>query len=491
MTATLRALGAMPAAPADGDAAQLPIDPHLAQLPSSQPLEPSQTPSSPERRKLRRRPKIRPRQPARGSVYDLLCRNAGTSLFLRPLFWTDAHTRILGVRFRELPRCNLPVPADVEGSPPSRGQMRPSAAAIQLSQALSELVLASSPLHGSMAVKTVLATLWPDAFPKGRALPDMHLFFGGRVYREAVRTQVVWDSPAAGGGASASTSRDSFMTASTDLAESFVDATPADSTPPNIPYPASVPIMCYLGKEQIRTMRRTIFRVAQGPRGYWNGPVWRLQQLRSKMLMPSDADRDPHLAGIFLAMAQRHFYPVPPRSSRRDHSWATPDGAAPCHPTFHDVRLRVLTHDADTSDFIVYTATVTAGFLQRFHDPFSAPAGDAPGDVPGLDIEYTRVPVWPMVGLRERMGRALGEDVVGPFDPDEMETWQRGREDGEDDDEVELEKRGRAGKRRREALSEVFNDSFEDDEGDETAGEPAVSAKKRCLSEGAQVGVVV
>lgn len=199
------------------------------------------------------------------------------------------------------------------------------------------------------------------------------------------------------------------------------------------------------------------------------------------MLMPSDPDQDPHLVGIFLAMAQRHFYGLLRPLQRREHLWNLSRPSE--RPTFHDIGLRILTHDNDTAEFIVYSTTVKADFLKRFDDPFAAPT-DADGALPGMHIEYSRVPIWPILGLRERLGKALGQDIVGPFDPDQIETW-------EDEEEDVDSTPSKPPKRKREALSEVLNGSFEEDPSDESgADEPALTGKKRCLSEGAPVGMV-
>lgn len=412
--------------------------------------------------------------PSRNSIYDLMHQHAGSSLFVRPLFWTEQHCDLLGVRFRELPRCDSPLPSEAAGTLPSRGHMRPSQAIITLSEALTEILMPSSQSHtlSSNAVKIVLETLWPKPFSKVRFLPDLHLFFGRRVYRDAVRVQVMWNF-----STDVWDSYESFRSVSTRPAESF-GLTSASSSPGH--NPIGLPMMCYLGKNQLATMRRSVFRVAPGPKNTLNEPVWRLQQLRAKMLTPSNDDQDPHLVGVFLAMAQRHFYGLPGPSLRREHAWE-PRGI-PLNPTFYDLTLRILTQDNDTAEFMIYTATVTAKFLQRFHDPFNTPE-DESGKVPGLDIQLTRVPIWPILGLRERMGKALGEDVVGPFDPNDIETW----EDSDDDSDVTT----KSGKRKRRALSEVLNGSFEDDTSDEGADEPALAAKKRCLREGSAVGVVI
>ncbi|OBS15718.1 hypothetical protein FPOA_13501 [Fusarium poae] len=91
----------------------------------------------------------------------------------------------------------------------------------------------------------------------------------------------------------------------------------------------------------------------------------------------------------------------------------------------HDLKLRIITHDNETREFIVYTGNVTKSFLRKFHHPFRAPRDDGDAASPGLRIEYTRVPIWPLVGLRERLGKALGHEIVGAFDENEMETWEK------------------------------------------------------------------
>ncbi|KAH6879785.1 hypothetical protein B0T10DRAFT_551887 [Thelonectria olida] len=80
----------------------------------------------------------------------------------------------------------------------------------------------------------------------------------------------------------------------------------------------------------------------------------------------------------------------------------------------------------------------------------------------------THVPIWPILGLRERLGKALGHDVVGPFNSYEMETWEK--------DAEKLEKN----KRKREVRSDVLNGSFEDYSNDK----PTPSAKKRYRKRG-------
>ncbi|KAF7561599.1 hypothetical protein G7046_g2542 [Stylonectria norvegica] len=426
---------------------------------------PFKTPS--QRKQLRRR---RIHRPAKNSLYDLIHQHAGTSLFVRPICWTDLHSEVLDTRWTELPPCDTPKPAAVPGSPPSRGHMRPSQTIITLCDSLTQILLPETvhPIISSNAARTLLMTLWPGSFGKAHYLPELHLFFGGRVYRDAVRTQLMWNFPSS----ETKSSYSSFMSVSTRAADSFTPSTQPCSPPQTS---ANLPMMCYIGKNQLASIRRSLFRVASAPDRTSNDPVYRLQQLRAKQLVPSNSDHDAHFVGIFLAMAQKHFYATPEPSLRRD-SPITPGKAIPPCPNFQDVTLRILTHDNKTAEFIVYTGFVTARFLRQFHDPYKAPKG-GDGEMEGIKISYTKVPIWPILGLRERLGKALGQDIVGPFDEEEMETW---------DSDVEEEK-DESSKRKREPLSEVLNRSFDED----TDEEPALSSKKRCLGDGAPVGIVM
>lgn len=134
-------------------------------------------------------------------------------------------------------------------------------------------------------------------------------------------------------------------------------------------------------------------------------------------------------------------------------------------PNFRDVTLRILTHETDIYNFIVYTAYVTKEILEKFHNPFKATQGEEKTELSGIKIEFTRVPIWPVLGLRERLGNALGHDVVGEFNDKEMETWEKDPEKHE------------GGKRKRE-VSEVLGNSSDGDSGDG----PLFGAKKCCLT---------
>ncbi|KAJ4176770.1 hypothetical protein NW767_015337 [Fusarium falciforme] len=208
---------------------------------------------------------------------------------------------------------------------------------------------------------------------------------------------------------------------------------------------------------QLVSSRNRCLRVRSGPRGTVNDPVARLQEVNARKLVPSSSRRDPYLAGVFLAMAQSHFYPHlsfrNTQKRRIDRRERLPSSS------LKDVKLQILTHDTATSAFIVYTAHITKEFLRRFNDPFKALPDDSGATMSGFKIEYTSVPLWPFVGLRERLGKAFGQDVVGLFNADEMETWTRAPE----------ESRNGTGKRR------VAKSSL----GEEPADEPAHVAKRQ------------
>lgn len=227
-------------------------------------------------------------------------------------------------------------------------------------------------------------------------------------------------------------------------------------------------MVCYMGKAQLASIRRNMYRIHPGPDGLINEPVLSLQQKRSKNIQPKNPDEDAYIAGVLLAMAQKHFYARPHFfSTFRKTAFSPGRDAKP----FRDVKVRLMTHDCETAEFIIYTATVTATFLERFRRPHRVPRSAETEDDLGMTINYARVPIWPILGLRERLGKALGEDVVGDFDPTVMETWE------EDDVETPVSN----GKRKRAALDEVFNGSFEDT--DEDPSSP-VHAKKQRLEQG-------
>jgi hypothetical protein len=246
-------------------------------------------------------------------------------------------------------------------------------------------------------------------------------------------------------------------------------------------------MLCYIGRNQLASIRKCIFRVAIGPDNNPNIPVQRLQQLRAKLLVPEDADKDAHFVGIFLAMAQRHFYTPPIRTLTRESSLGLQKSTSR-RPDFQDVKMRILTHDNETSEFLVYTGHVTAQFLDRFFDPSGA-FYDKDGAIAGMKIEFTRVPIWPILGLRERLGKALGEDIVGPFDSDLMETWEEDSSGSSSESRFsEPQDRGANVKRKR-TIPTALDGSLDEDSDEDRS---PMGDKKRCLSEERNlVGVAV
>ncbi|RYP34255.1 hypothetical protein DL767_004378 [Monosporascus sp. MG133] len=214
-----------------------------------------------------------------------------------------------------------------------------------------------------------------------------------------------------------------------------------------------------LCRSQLNHVRRNCFRVLAGPNRIYNGPVHRLQALRSKMLMPKNQDEDQYILAVMIALAQQAAYSEI-ASSR-----------AAFNP--RDLKIRVLSTSEDDDSFIVYTAIVPAAFLRMFHEPEKAPRGDTK-----IQISYAQVPIWPVLGLKERLGQALGSEVVGDFDALNMETY---------DDELPPTPETPSPKRRREVLTEVFNASFSEDRDSDSPLEAL--GKRRRLEEG-RVGVV-
>lgn len=177
--------------------------------------------------------------------------------------------------------------------------------------------------------------------------------------------------------------------------------------------------MAFFSKELLEDKRRNkLYAAAPGPKGCPNKAVNRLMELRINKILPTNRDHDPLLIATFLAMAQKQFYPPTPPIRR----WANRHEArgAPM-PEFKDVKLRVITGNSG-SEISVYTAVVTAAFLERFHMPTKSPRNNAGGI--GMTIEHTKVPVWPLLGLKERLARTLGTDFIGEeLDQQGMETW--------------------------------------------------------------------
>ncbi|EPE07995.1 hypothetical protein F503_00778 [Ophiostoma piceae UAMH 11346] len=367
--------------------------------------------------------------PDPGSLYDILRENCGRSLFVLPILWTDIHPRLLRTDFI----ANEPILDAIHLSPPmssgtTKGtRSQPSSADEELSCDLTSLLSAHDmrPFSKSRAIKNVLSTLFQTPFSRPKSNSDLDLHFGDRVFRKAVRIPVLWSSPSGVGS--------SFDSAATRVISSFGHASSSarennDFRGPSFTHSSSQgaldgPTVAYINRSHLSMIRQNLFRIVPGPEGgdVDNTPVSRLQYLRSKQLMPTDRDRDPYLMGVFLGMAQAHFYEsAPSRIASQVMWWNSAQRNCRMTPVteFRDVKLRILTHDDETSDFMVYTTTVTADFLRKFAEP-TKNTETSDEAARRMKIELTRVPVWPILGLRARLGKALGTDLVGDLEEKE------------------------------------------------------------------------
>ncbi|KAI1846495.1 hypothetical protein JX266_007392 [Neoarthrinium moseri] len=388
--------------------------------------------------------------PERGSLWDTMRDHQGTSLFVLPICWTDLHTRLLGCRFvrRPTPATSTQPPT----SSPRRSPPRASSTVVGIGRDLETLLADQTPRNvvtKTRALRNIVSTLFPTHMCKPKSNAELSIRFGSRVYAKATRAQVIWKHPDASMSFDSATTWTSSRTPS-QLLESM-----------NVRVASDAPVLAYVSRSNLNHIRHNCFRVVPGPRMSYNGPVHRLQTLRSKNLIPSNLDEDPHFVATIIALAQQMVYA---------------DGLKGKTIAPRDVTVRLFTTSEDDKSFIIYTATVPAAFLMMFHEPEKAPKGD-----PALNIEYTHVPVWPVLGLKERLGEVLGKEVVGDFDPLNIETFP------DEEEEIMSVAAITSPKRRREVLSEVLNVSFSEDREPNTSDGINIMGKRRCLEEGVAV----
>lgn len=399
----------------------------------------------------KRSPRRHHTAPEIGSLWDIMHDHQGTSLYVLPICWTDMHTRLLGCRFVKQGPQQTPVPA-ASSSP--RRSPRTSATVVDIGSDLDSLMARDTPrniLSKTRALRNVISTLFPKNLCKPKTNAELSLRFGNRVYQKATRAQVVWKHHDASMSFDSATTWTSSRSPSQLLASMSVNIA------------GDAPVLAYVSRSNLNHIRHNCFRIIQGPNRTPNTPVHRLQTLRSKNLLPSNLDEDPHFVATIIALAQQQVYL---------------DGARSSVMTPKDVTVRLFTTSEEDEAFIIYTATVPAAFLMMFHEPHKAPKASTE-----LKIEYTHVPVWPVLGLKERLGQVLGSDVVGDFDPLNIETFP------DDDQQITSVAETVSPKRRREALSEVLNASFSEDRESNATEELHIINKRRCLEEG-RVGVV-
>lgn len=275
---------------------------------------------------------------------ELIRRNPGINLLVPPSLWGKTHAELLGITLKKRAPVEHPTPVSEPGSKPSKGLLRPSTTISELAHSLSELLQPTSAHPDpSLHVGIVLGLLYPNVFGNAEQKPKLDLIFGNRRGRVAV--PLMWNYP------------------------DSADKTGSLSTPRStVPAKPAMPMVCYVDTAKAS----------------------------SRQPLPM------YLAGVFIAMAQKHFATTP-------------------QPAYVDLTLRIVTHDSKAKAFIVYTGHVTTKLLQRFAYPYEAPM-DYANQVDGLEIEKTPVPMWPILGCKERLGQAMGEEVVGPVNPALMET---------------------------------------------------------------------
>ncbi|KAK1833957.1 hypothetical protein QBC39DRAFT_344793 [Podospora conica] len=374
-----------------------------------------------------RRPKIT--QPQVGSLYDIMHDNAGTSLYNYPICWTDLHAQLLGAHFQELPAIVKPVPSNVPGR-----CLEPSSMGRAITADLHLLVKKTIPQPAWMptklkAIRMVLAKLFPETLSRAQTSVELDVYFGTRRVKGAVRLPCVWRTPY---GPVFS----SFDSLPTIPAGSF-DGPPAGARDTITDYAPNQPILAYVNRTQLTSIRAGCCRVHLGPNGSPNKPVAGLQRLRYKNMLPANPEHDAYIAGIMLAMAQSHFYHISTSrpSSRRSSSPRGSNGSG-TRPMvivddFHDIEVRVITHDEGDDanpNFMIYSAVVTATFLERFRHPERAPALQEGEETNGIQITHTTVPFWPILGLKERLAQALGSQIGGQAasdDPNHIGLWDQ------------------------------------------------------------------
>ncbi|KAM7188636.1 hypothetical protein V8F33_010501 [Rhypophila sp. PSN 637] len=366
------------------------------------------------------RARLRLTRPERGSLYDIMHEHVGRALYVLPICWTDFHIQALGVQFLESPTIETPVPDYIPGR-----WLEPSHLAKTITKELHTLVRDNYQLISrTRAMKFIMNQFFPDTLSHADSDIDLDMYFGQRVFRKAVRVHCLWKSPRAG-----EHSFDSTTTMpSTDLGGRSPSPGVASDVGPN------KPILAYLSRRTLAVNRHYLYRVSHGPRDdNANDAVTSLQRLRSKMLVPKNINHDSYIVAAIIAMAQAHFYNDDPskdyltQTSRRSNG--TRLSIIP--PVFRDVKIQIITHDdhnESSPTFLICTATVTAAFLERFMHPNKAPLPQeqmAQGAA-GLKIECTPVPFWPILGLKERLAKALGRDIAGEptfGDPEHIGLW--------------------------------------------------------------------
>lgn len=407
----------------------------------------SATDSAKPKRKRRVARIIRPEP---GSLYDIMHDHAGEALYVIPLCWTDAHARLLGVKFIDRDPVLKPVP-DLNLRP-SRHLPRPSLVAQDLAKNLT-LMLSHPPARSSgPCIAKIMEMLLP-ALCSGKTSVDLDCYFGAQMLERAVRAAVLW-TPTSDLGIDICRIPSSWGGSEDGITNAARNGTYQ---------PPSLPVLAFVNRSHVAWVRRNLYRVAPRSTGgnQQNAPVANLQRLRSKRLVPKNADHDSYIVATMLAMAQSQCYPPrsKPSSMRSSFTSSQATEASP-EPAFRDVPVIIISQDSDAADFVVYRAIVSANFLKRFAEPTKAPVANAMYNG-GLEIEVTRVPIWPVLGLKERLSIAVdicGAASLNLVGNDDYDTWELPQD---------RERRLNSLKRPRDSVTDPFYTSFDSTNGDE------------------------
>ncbi|KAI0113696.1 hypothetical protein GGR51DRAFT_20869 [Nemania sp. FL0031] len=327
------------------------------------------------------------RTPAPGSLYSVLDSHAGLKLYTRPLQWTDMHTHLLGCRFVRLspeepitpPSSGTASPSSPPPSSPPQTLKAPNTLAEIRGQLCVLLSMEKSNASKNKAIINILGRLFPDTLSNPKENLHLDLDVGPLRYPATVNCQIAWghnilNTPSFQSGTTRDASRESSP-----LPSMAVDPTTNTS-----------PMLAYYSQSQLNYIRRSMHQNYGSPNSVFNLAGHRLGVLCAKKLMAKNPNEDAYFLAMILAMAQESV-----RSTL----------------FYREFKARVLSVSQEEKAFLVYTATVPAGFLAKFRDPLAAPTSYS-----GIKVEYTKVPFYPSLGLRERLGEALGSDVVGDLD---------------------------------------------------------------------------
>ncbi|KAH8743745.1 hypothetical protein F5883DRAFT_440621 [Diaporthe sp. PMI_573] len=373
------------------------------------PAAPISPPTDPRLRKQKRVNRVI--RPEPGSLYDILYENQGQALFTLPIYWQDQHARLLGVQWNHLDTVRRPVPN--LNSLSSKYPSRPTEVARDLTNDLITILEEGTGNLPLAALKKVLSTMFPNTLLKTQSNLRMNIRFGNAIFKSSVRVPLVWKRY----NSHVSDSNFTKLRYSQDrVSSSSLQSASLSWT--------NQPLLGFINRTRLHQVRSTLYRPRPGPRKTANIPGDRLQKLLYKWVKPQNADKDSYLVATMLAIAQWQCSSSLSRSSPRSSAQASP---LP-QPEVRGIPVKIITQDHEKAEFIIYSTVVTAAFLNRFAFPSKAPAvTDMQGR--GLNINLTRVQIWPVLGLKERLAKALGPEIAGDLAchdiaDSNIETWE-------------------------------------------------------------------